>query len=89
MYLDYNVSSGPFSSFEIEIGDRPGPELDNFLEPLKLNLRKLELKTSDLIFLQNISYSSVIHLESLKLVKCINWNIYINKVTVRCRTFFV
>ena len=30
MYLDYNVSSGPFLSFEIEIGDGPGPELDNF-----------------------------------------------------------
>ena len=27
MYLDYNVSSGPFLSFEIEIGDGPGPEL--------------------------------------------------------------
>ena len=31
MYLDYNVSSGPFLSFDIEIGDGPGPELDNFL----------------------------------------------------------
>ena len=30
MYLDYNVSSGPFLSYEIEIGDGPGPELDNF-----------------------------------------------------------
>ena len=29
VYLDYNVSSGPFLSFEIEIGDGPGPELDN------------------------------------------------------------
>ena len=28
MYLDYNVSSGPFLSYEIEIGDGPGPELD-------------------------------------------------------------
>ena len=28
MELDYNVSSGPFLSFEI--GDGPGPELDNF-----------------------------------------------------------
>ena len=27
--LDYNVSSGPFLSYEIEIGDGPGPELDN------------------------------------------------------------
>ena len=25
----YNVSSGPFLSYEIEIGDGPGPELDN------------------------------------------------------------
>ena len=30
--LDYNVSSGPFLSSEIEIGDGPGPELDNFQE---------------------------------------------------------
>ena len=30
VYLDYNVSSGPFLSYEIEIGDGPGPELDNF-----------------------------------------------------------
>ena len=27
--LDYSVSSGPFLSYEIEIGDGPGPELDN------------------------------------------------------------
>ena len=27
--LDFNVSSGPFLSYEIEIGDGPGPELDN------------------------------------------------------------
>ena len=33
MELDYNVSSGPFLSLtlEIEIGDGPGPELDNNL----------------------------------------------------------
>ena len=30
VYLDYNISSGPSLSFEIEIGDRPGPKLDNF-----------------------------------------------------------
>ena len=30
MELDYSVSSGPFLSFEIEIGDGPGPELDNW-----------------------------------------------------------
>ena len=29
VHLDYNVSSGPFLSLEIEIGDGPGPELDN------------------------------------------------------------
>ena len=29
MELDYSVSSGPFLNFEIEIGDGPGPELDN------------------------------------------------------------
>ena len=28
--LDYSVSSGPFLSYEIEIGDGPGPKLDNF-----------------------------------------------------------
>ena len=27
--LDYSISSGPFLSFEIEIGDGPGPKLDN------------------------------------------------------------
>ena len=27
--LDYTVSSGPFLSYEIEIGDGPGPDLDN------------------------------------------------------------
>ena len=26
--LDFSVSSGPFLSYEIEIGDGPGPELD-------------------------------------------------------------
>ena len=29
--LDYNLSSGPFLSYEIEIGDGPVPELDNKL----------------------------------------------------------
>ena len=29
VHLDYNVSSGPFLSYDIEIGDGPGPELDN------------------------------------------------------------
>ena len=29
VYLDYNVSSGPFLSYEIEIVNGPGPELDN------------------------------------------------------------
>ena len=29
VYLHYNISSGPFLSDEIEIGDGPGPELDN------------------------------------------------------------
>ena len=28
--LDYNVSSGPLLSFEIEIGDGPVPELDKY-----------------------------------------------------------
>ena len=28
--LDYNVSSGPFLSYEIEIGDGPGPSLTIF-----------------------------------------------------------
>ena len=26
-----NISSGPFLSYEIELGDGPGPELDNNL----------------------------------------------------------
>ena len=30
VYLDYNVSSGPFLSYEIEIGDGPGPKLKTF-----------------------------------------------------------
>ena len=29
--VDYNVSSGPLLSYEIEIGDGPGPELDNYV----------------------------------------------------------
>ena len=36
-YLDYNVSSGPFLSFEIEIGDGPGPELDNNIAVMYLD----------------------------------------------------
>ena len=32
VYLDYNVSSGPFLSYEIEIGDGPGPELDKWAD---------------------------------------------------------
>ena len=28
MDSDYNVSSGPFFNYEIEIGDELGPELD-------------------------------------------------------------
>ena len=28
--LDFSLSSGPFLSYEIEIGDGPGPEIDNF-----------------------------------------------------------
>ena len=37
VYLDHNVSSGSFLSYEIEIGDGPGPELDKkvFHENLK------------------------------------------------------
>ena len=27
VYLDYNISSGPFLSYEIEIGVGPGPKL--------------------------------------------------------------
>ena len=30
VYLDYNVSSGPFLSYEIEIGDGSDPELDKY-----------------------------------------------------------
>ena len=37
VYLDYNISTGPFLRYEIEIGDGPGPELDKkvFHENLK------------------------------------------------------
>ena len=38
VHLDYNVSSGPFLCYEIEIeiGDGPGPKLDTrFLTPPK------------------------------------------------------
>ena len=41
VYLDYNVSSGPFLSYEIEIGDGPGPELDNSQKALGLKCLKL------------------------------------------------
>ena len=40
--LDYYVSSGPFLSFEIEIGDGPGPKLDNYMT----NNLKVKLKFS-------------------------------------------
>ena len=49
--LDYNVSSGPFLSFEIEIeiGDGPGPELDNIscfiLQPSGLPLTEITQDT--------------------------------------------
>ena len=39
MYLDYNISSGPFLSYEIEIGDGPGPELGYF--DLYIDVKKL------------------------------------------------
>ena len=38
VYLDYNVSSGPFLSYEIEIEDGPGPELDNCQALIKFRL---------------------------------------------------
>ena len=40
MYLDYNVSSGPSLSFEIEIGDGPGPKLDNKISQLNKEFLK-------------------------------------------------
>ena len=46
--LDYNVSSGPFLSYEIEIGDGPGPELDNNLVPFKL-LFSLKVVINDIL----------------------------------------
>ena len=41
--LDYNVSSGPFLSYEIEIG--PGPELDNknILHSIRNKLKGLKV----------------------------------------------
>ena len=41
--LDYNVSSGPFLSYEIEIGDGPGPELDNSSSHKQLHLNLFAL----------------------------------------------
>ena len=55
--LDYNVSSGPFLSFEIEIGDGTGPELDNNVCPRPMFLvfyRFLGLRGQD------VTQSSVI-----------------------------
>ena len=49
--LDYNVSSGPFLSYEIEIGDGPGPELDNILRlTIDLKLINILKVNSTLIF---------------------------------------
>ena len=52
VYLDYNVSSVPFLSFEIEIGDGPGPELDN--KELK-NRILTYLKSNEKDLLENLS----------------------------------
>ena len=49
--LDYNVSSGPVLSYEIEIGDGPGPELDNILRlTIDLKLIYILKVNSTLIF---------------------------------------
>ena len=45
VYLDYNISSGPFLNFEIDIEDIPGPELDN-CQALGQALIKFKLMTS-------------------------------------------
>ena len=48
--LDYNISSGPFLSYEIEIGDGPGPELDNIL-CLTIDLKLINiLKVNSTLF---------------------------------------
>ena len=48
--LDYNISSGPFLSYEIEIGDGPGPELDNILR-LTIDLKLINiLKVNSTLF---------------------------------------
>ena len=55
--FDYSVSSGPFLSFEIEIGDGTGPELDNNVCPRPMFLvfyRFLGLRGQD------VTQSSVI-----------------------------
>ena len=36
VYLDYSATSGPFLSYEIEIGEGPGPELDNYIQKVTL-----------------------------------------------------
>ena len=63
--LDYNVSFGPFLSYEIEIGDGPVPELDKyeyyeFFNPLcwVLNVFDfLESETREELNIKNFSNS--------------------------------
>ena len=43
VYLDYNISSGPFLSYEIQIGDGPGPELDNYKYVVTVNGKQVIL----------------------------------------------
>ena len=45
--LNYKVSSGPFLSFEIEIGDGPGPELDNKISRATTTIKPLTLEINE------------------------------------------
>ena len=38
VHLDYNISSGPFLCFEIDIGNEAGPEIENFFWTIFVDL---------------------------------------------------
>ena len=66
MYLDYNVSSGPSLSFEIEIGDAPGPKLDNILIIVGLPFVCTLNPCLDLVLLISIYTIIIYHLYTFK-----------------------
>ena len=66
VYLDYNVSSGPSLSFEIEIGDAPGPKLDNILIIVGLPFVCTLNPCLDLVLLISIYTIIIYHLYTFK-----------------------